>query len=504
MLRRRPLTRIAWGAIPLALLLASALSSQQVPTRLTLEDALQIAEQNNPNYLATRNDVDVDDWNVRAAYGALTPSLSVGGNVGWVGAGEQNFGGGIIGSDLGVTDQPNFYSSGYSAGLNWNLSGNEWYGPATARAGRRVTESRIDETRILLQSQVTAAYLEVLRQSDEVELANQQLERSRFNLRLAEAQAELGSSTLLDVRQAEVQVGRSEVALLQAETAQETANLRLLQQMGVDLSARPELVTEFGLEAPEYELDALYRRAVEDNPVLRTRRETVEADRVGVKVARSAYLPSLNFDSRISGFTREASNVDGQIQRAQAGVASQVASCQSTNDLYSRLANPLPAIDCSQFVFTDAMRQGIIDANDAFPFNFLTSPPSATLSISFPLFQGLSRQQRLETAQTQLRDSEHRVREQELALEADLAVNLAQVRTAWQSAEIEDRNVGLADEQLRLATERYRLGGIPFLDLIEAETVKAQADRDRLNAIYAYHDAITNLEAVVGRPLRGR
>lgn len=504
MLRRRSLAHTAWGAIPLALLLASPLTSQQVPARLTLEDALQIAEANNPNYLATRNDVGVDDWNVRAAYGALTPSIDVGGNVGWVGAGEQNFGGGIIGSDLGVTDQPNFYSSGYNASLNWRLSGTEWYGPASAKAGRSVTESLVDENRVLLQSQVTAQYLEVLRQTDEVELAGQQLERSRFNLRLAEAQAELGSSTLLDVRQAEVQVGRSEVALLQAETALETANLRLLQRMGVDLSSRPELVTEFGLVAPDYELESLYRTAVEDNPVLRTRRQSVQADRIGVKSARSAYLPSVNFNSRISGFTREASNVDGQIARAQAGVAGQVANCQATNDLYSRLANPLPAIDCSQFVFTDAARQGIIDANNAFPFNFLTSPPSATLSISFPIFQGLSRQQRLETARTQLRDSEHRVREQELALEADLAVNLAQVRAAWESAQIENRNVELADEQLRLATERYRLGGIPFLDLIEAETVKAQADRDRVNAIYAYHDAITNLEAVVGRPLRGR
>ncbi len=50
--------------------------------------------------------------------------------------------------------------------------------------------------------------------------------------------------------------------------------------------------------------------------------------------------------------------------------------------------------------------------------------------------------------------------------------------------------------------ERYRLGGISFIDLIEAETVKAQADRARIAAIYAYHDAITNLETVVGTGLR--
>ena len=71
-----------------------------------------------------------------------------------------------------------------------------------------------------------------------------------------------------------------------------------------------------------------------------------------------------------------------------------------------------------------------------------------------------------------------------------------------QQAPLERRNQALADEQLRLARERYQLGFIPFLDLVEAETVKVQADRDLLNAIYAYHDALTALEAVVGSPLR--
>jgi outer membrane protein TolC len=94
------------------------------------------------------------------------------------------------------------------------------------------------------------------------------------------------------------------------------------------------------------------------------------------------------------------------------------------------------------------------------------------------------------------------VREQELALRSDLAVSLGSVRTAYQSALLEERNQTLADEQLRLARERYQLGAITFIDLVEAQTVKAQADLQRLAAIYTYHDAVTSLEAVVGAPLR--
>ena len=499
----RPRT-VAHVALAALLLVAPAgLSAQStVPDRLTLEEALAIARENNPNWLATANNVAVDDWNVRAAYGALAPSLSVGGSVGWRGSGEQNFGG-LTASDLGVTQQPNYYSSSYSANVNWGLSGQNWYGPANARAGRAVTEAQIDQARVNLETQVTRLYLDVLRQADGVRLTEQQLERSRFNLRIAQAQSEIGSATLLDVRQAEVQVGRSEVALLQTRNALETANLRLLQQLGVDLSTRPDLVTEFGLEEPDYEFDTLWNDAIVDNPALNTRRRTVESTKVSVKIARSSYFPSLSFSTGLSGFAREASSTDLLIQQAQASVASQVRSCQSTNELYSRLANPLPLLDCAQIAFTDQQRAAIIESNDVFPFGFTRSAPSATLSISLPVFQGLSRQRNLESSQSQLRDAELQVREQELALEADLAVNLAQVRTAWQSAQIEEQNQVYADEQLRLATERYQLGAIPFVDLIEAETVKAQADRDLLNAVYAYHDAVTNLEAVVGRPLRG-
>ena len=110
----------------------------------------------------------------------------------------------------------------------------------------------------------------------------------------------------------------------------------------------------------------------------------------------------------------------------------------------------------------------------------------------------------IEAARVQTQDLRYQLQEQELALRADIAANLAQVRTAYASALIEERNQALADEQLRLAQERYQVGAIPFLDLVEAETVKAQADRDLLAAVYAYQDAVTNLEAAVGRPLRNR
>ena len=102
----------------------------------------------------------------------------------------------------------------------------------------------------------------------------------------------------------------------------------------------------------------------------------------------------------------------------------------------------------------------------------------------------------------QLDDLDLNLREQELALRADIATTLATVRTAYRAALIEAQNQIVADEQLRLARERFSVGLADFLELLEAETLKVEADREQINAIFAYHDFLANLEAVVGTSLR--
>ena len=163
---------------------------------------------------------------------------------------------------------------------------------------------------------------------------------------------------------------------------------------------------------------------------------------------------------------------------------------------------PLPTNDCAAFVFTDETRDRIITENSAFPFDFSRQPASASLTISLPVFQGLQRERQLEAAQVQRTDAELQIREQRIALTADLTIALRTVVTAYRSAALEARNREVADEQLRLARERYRLGSISFVDLVDAETVKAEADQAYLNAVYTYHEAVTQLQTVVGTELR--
>lgn len=489
-----------WALV--GLVSALPLSAQQVPASLTLEYALELARANSPVFLQSQNDGVQADWDVKQAYGQFIPTASASTGMSWQGGGETQVGGGITLGDLGFGNAPSYYLSNYGLNVGLNLSLASFLAPSQAKAARSATSQRTRVAEATLVSLVTGAYLEVLRQSEGLRLAQQQLDDSQLSLRLAQGQLEVGAATPIDVGQAEVQVGRSEVAVLQSRNAVTTSRMRLFQSMGVSLESDTELTTTFALSEPTWNLDELNGRAVNANPALASTRYSMDAADIGVKSARSAYFPSLSLSTAWSGFTREATSTDYLISQSQAQVAGQVAQCNASNDLSSRLVQPYPTKDCTQYAFTDAQGQSIIDQNNQFPFNFQKSPLSLRVGLSIPIFQGFTRQRNLEAAKLQRDDIVLQVREQEIALRADLAVALTVVQTAYQSALLEARNRDLAERQLGLARDRYQLGAITFVDLMAAQTIVAQADRDQIGAVFAYHDAVSRLETLVGTPLR--
>lgn len=509
--RGRPRARPIALAFALALALPPAPGWAQSPeesslvleSSLSLEEALRIARESNPSYLATRNDRDVAEWELRSAWGSLLPSASTGTSFGWQGSGEQRLGTLTL-SDLGVRSQPSYYSSTYDVGLSLVLSGSSLLQPRRARAELDATDARIRSSEALLQQDVTRLYLDALRQDESLALARSELERAELNLRLARAQVEVGTGTPLDARQAEVAVGRTRVSVLQLENLARTSRLRLLTAIGIVRDPSVRLTTRFDLDLPELSEELLLQQAIEGNPGLRALRSVESAARVGVRSARAAYLPSLALRAGYSGFTREASDAGFLIEQARGSAQQAIQQCLAQNEILSRLSPPLPGGDCGALALTSEREAAIRASNDAFPFDFTRSPASASISVSLPVFQGLGRQRTVEGARAAAEDARLRVREEELRLRAELSAALAAVRTAHASALLEEENGAVADDQLRLAREQYRLGSVSFLQLVEAETLKARADRERINAVFAFHDALSALEALVGTPLRTR
>jgi outer membrane protein len=475
-------------------------ASAQQRTALTIEEAIDLARKNNPEFLAQKNDAVVADWNVRQAYGQLLPGASASTSFQYQASGVSRFGL-FTGADLGVATTPDYYSSSYNLGINYSLSGASLFAPTQAKADRRATDAGISATQFQLDANVTQQYLAVLRAQDAVTLTTQELQQAKDNLQLAEARVKVGLAIPMEQKQAEVERGRSEVALLQAQNLVQTERLRLMQLLGLESTSDVQLTSSFEVFDVPWSREELTQQALAGHPSLLASRATVEASNAGVKMARSAYLPSLDFSMGWSGFAREAGNTTGMLQSARDGALAARQQCEFENAVAAGRVPGYPRV-CPTGVLTSDQEAAIVSSNNVFPFNYTKDPLGASLQVSLPIFQGFTRERNVEVARAASLDAQHRARGEELRIKTEVATAYSNLKTAQQSVTLETRNRELGDEQLRLARERYRLGAASFLELQDAVTIKARADRAYLIAVYQFHESMAALETAVGRNLR--
>lgn len=494
-----------------ALALPAVLSAQQpvlpsVPQSLTLEDALDLATRYNPGYRQVRNDRGPAAWGVRNAWASLfTPSFSARGTISYQGEGSQTF------LSTQFVQPSSTIGSSYGLNLSWQLSGQTLTRPGLAKAQLNAAEANIEGAANTLRAVVEQQYLTVLQAEAQVDLAEVQLERNEEFLRLAQARFDVGQATQLDVRQAQVARGRSQVALLQARQNVVVEKLRLFQQLGIPAPDDPAVVTltdTFPVVEPTWELHTLLGTAERENPGLNALQAQASAARWSEKAAKSEWLPSLSFNAGWSGFTQEFTDasplVSSQVAQARAQAQANVAECEFTNQAW---LNPGETpLDCSQLAFTDAqadqLRTQILQRNDVFPFDFTTQPFSASLTVSLPIFTQFGRPQRAAQAAAQADDAREAAEERRLLVRTEVSQAYYTLTAAYESIAIQEQNVAAAAEQLRLATERYRVGSGTFFELLDAQLAAQQAEADHINAIYAYHRAVASLESAVGRRLR--
>jgi outer membrane protein len=461
-----------------------------------------MARRNNPAFLQTANDAAPADWAFRESLGSFVPSFDASFQGQYLAPGIPSTGI-YTGEDFGIGSTDYFFS-GYNLTLSYALSGNTFFQVASARATQNATTARIRAAEYDLESAVTAQYLMALRARDGVAVAQRQLDRAVENRELAQARVDVGAAIPTDGKQAEVEAGRAEVALLEAESLFRTEKLRLLEQIGVQAGGEFELVSEFGIFAPDWDRDALVSRAMEGHPSLRAYRAQESSGKAQVRQAWSSYFPNLFFQARWSGRAREIGDTDYLLGQARGSIVGQQQSCQFWNQLAAGLNGPLPGYpdDCSRYVMTPAIEQAILANNDVFPFDFREEPLSLFMQVSLPVFQGFGRQRQLAEAKALADDARFTRRAEELRIQTAVTQAYDELMTALEVVEIETRNREVAAEQLLLAQERYRLGAAAFLELLEAQSSMAEAERDFLNASYRFHGAIWALEAAVGERLR--
>ncbi|MGH7531212.1 MAG: TolC family protein [Gemmatimonadales bacterium] len=489
---------VATGLLCAPAIVAAQAPPAQVPTTLSLADAIAVARDHNPAYRQALNDRGPAAWGVRNAYSSLfIPTVTAAGGMSYTGPGEQTF------LTSSFSQSVSTVSSFYDVGLSWQLSGAILSQPGLAKAQQHAVDADVAGAANALTTGITQQYLTVLQAGEQAELARSTLERNEEFLKLAEARYGVGQATLIDVRQAQVARGQAEVGLLRAQTAVSVEKLRLFELMGVTppvAIAGVRLSDSFALQPPRWELPELLTLAEQQNPALQALRARERAAAWGVRAATSSYGPTVSLSAGWSGFTQQFTDVNPIIASQQDAYRFQYADCQENNQI--RESANLAQLDCSDFIFGAGDEQAIRNRNSVFPFDFTRQPFQARLSISLPIFTNFSRPLRVSEARAQHGDLEEAVRARGLAVQTEVSQAFLTLQTAYRAVGLQDTNRTAAREQLQLATERYRVGSGTFFELLDAQVAALRAESEFVNARYDYHKALAALEAAVGRSLR--
>jgi len=473
-----------------------AVSSSASLITLTMDQAVAIAQRNNPDFQVTKNNRRNASYELRTAYGGLLPQLSASLAGQYQQGGEQFFNGVSLSSNSDVLQ------SQYSIGLNYRINAASFIAPKVQRANSAAVNADIAGASSTLTNTVKQDYLTALQSFAQADLQDSLVANAKAQLDLAQAKSQVGTGTLLDVRRAEVALSQQRVSLLQARNQNDIDKLRLFQQMGVTEPVGVRLVSTLNVGDPLPSLDSILAMAHRQNPAVVALRLREHAAALTVASEKTEYTPTLTISTGIGGYTYEYRDPNYLVNQAQLNTSSEQSSCIATQEVRQAVGLPNTLSQCSAIQFTAADAAALRAQNAQFPFSFTRAPASVTAQISLPIFDGFGREQRLQESEVARENARYNVRSKELALNADITAAYLSLQTAQQTVSLQQQNSAKARQELDFVQSEYGVGLSTFLDITTSRAAYAQAEADRINAVYNYHKAFATLESAVGRPLR--
>ena len=428
-------------ALVMSLLLVPAVlfAQDEAPRPISLDEAVRLARRNSPLAIQARNAVRQNAASVRTNYSEFLPSLSFN-------TGANRSGGNATNPDGTIRPFVNRWS--YNRGLSTNLQlfngGQRFFNLRAAQANVDASEAAEIEQSFAVALSVKQQYYAVLAARESESAARQQLEQANQQLRAAIARVAAGAATRSDSLRSSIQVGNARLAILTAENNLRNGNAALSRLVGsiAIVTATASDTSETGTITVAD--DDLFR-LVEEGPAVRQSLSQVAAAKQSSRASKGSYLPTMSMGYNFSGnAASEAFQLSGQDFR---------------------------------------------------------SSRRTSFSVSFPIFNGLGREENVvrariteENAQASLRDARLNARQQ-------MIQQLGAFRTAEARVEIQLASVAAGDEDLRVQQERYNLGASTLLDLLTSQTTLDEARQSLIQARLDARIAKAQIEALIGRDL---
>ena len=190
-------------------------------------------------------------------------------------------------------------SFGINAGMNLYNGLNTEYNIQKQRISLEKQATQTESVKYDITTAVVEAYLQLLYNKENIEVAEKILESSNAQLTLAQAKYKLGSISAKDASDIETQYANNEYSLIRARNTYAQQLLTLKQLLEIN----PE--TNFDIATPTigtttYEIPSVndvYQTAYTQLPNIKNIRQQQSIDSLSIKMAKSAYYPSLSLSA---------------------------------------------------------------------------------------------------------------------------------------------------------------------------------------------------------------
>ncbi|MGE5244602.1 MAG: TolC family protein [Betaproteobacteria bacterium] len=473
--------------------------------RLTVDDAVKMALDQNVDLKASRLDPQIGDTRVAAAAGAFRPLFTTGVNRNNQLQPPSSFliptatRTDAVTSSLSLAQKLPWFGTSYS--LNWNTvhtRSNSFltsYNPLlqtglslnvsqplvrdlfidnarqqlrTSEVNRDIADTRLREDVVQTTAAVKAAYWNLVSAKANVTARRSALDLARELARVNKAKVDVGQSPPLDLVSAQAEVASDQEQLIIAETAVKEAEDRLrlliLDPTGRDTwTVALDPVDSPPVGVTPIDLDLAVANALRDRADLARARKDIENAQTGLKFTGAQRLPDVRLNASYA-----ASGLGGTEVLRTGGFPGTIVGPGAVTDFASAL-------------------------NQVFRTDFPTW--AVGVSVSYPV--GTSSEDadyaraKLERAQAEerLKSNEARVIQQVRDAAWKIEMNAKRIETTRAARE-------LAEQRLDAERKRFEVGMSTSFLVIQAQRDLAQAKTNELSAILAYDLALVDFDAV--------
>ena len=315
-----------------------------------------------------------------------------------------------------------------------------------AQHSLEAAEKNLESRRVEVAAAVKRRYYELLKAAELVEVQEESVKLSEKQLENAQVRLEVGSGTEVDVLRLQVALENARAELINAQQGVVLGRAQLNHIMGAEVRAPLEIapLLETVPETPAVpdSVAGIVTRAEAGNPALQSRRDVVAAAESDLDAARAAWYP------RVAGSLSYSRN----------------------NELFGRVYRTL-------------------DQNYRL---------QAGLSVTYNVFDGGIRQASIDRARAGVGTARMSLQQQrrELVLAVETA-HLEMVRLD-KILGLAERTVELAEEDLRMAQERYRVGKGRLLEVLDAQVGFTQARSSLVRTRYDLRIAQAEFDRLAG------